>query len=37
MIVDQEHNVQQWWKDREALVNRQVGRTEKIKELNETM
>jgi hypothetical protein len=37
MIVDQERNVQQWWKDREALVVRQAGRVQSIKELNETM
>jgi hypothetical protein len=37
MMADQERNVQQWWKDREALLVRQAGRVQSIKELNETM
>jgi hypothetical protein len=37
MIADQESNVQQWWKDREALLVRQAGRVQSIEELNETM
>ncbi|KAF2431265.1 hypothetical protein EJ08DRAFT_660140 [Tothia fuscella] len=37
MIFDQENNVKQWWKDREALLVRQAGRVDSVKELNETI
>ncbi|KAF2398300.1 hypothetical protein EJ06DRAFT_532049 [Trichodelitschia bisporula] len=37
MIADQDQNLKQWWKDREALIVKQKSRIQRTKELNNTL